>query len=117
MEERILEDKIRVLISEEETARRIRKVIGDSAPIIILTAYDWADIEDEAREAGVTGFCSKPLFLSELRNVLAKPFNKDVSKKSEEKTGPHDFGGKKVLLAEDNEMNRMIATAILIPPT
>ena len=95
-----------------ETARRIRKVIGDRAPIIILTAYDWADIEDEAKEAGVTGFCSKPLFLSELRSVLAKPFT-DTSEKSEEKTGSHHFDGKKVLLAEDNEMNQMIAVAIL----
>ena len=57
-----------------ETVRRIRKVIGDGTPIFILTAYDWADIEDEAREAGVTAFCSKPLFMSELRSVLAKPF-------------------------------------------
>ena len=54
-----------------ETVRRIRKLIGESKPIIILTAYDWADIEQEAREAGVTAFCSKPLFMSELRDVLA----------------------------------------------
>ena len=95
-----------------ETVRRIRKVIGDSDPIIIMTAYDWSDIEAEAIEAGVTGFCSKPLFMSELRNVLAKPFRiKKDEPKEEEKV--HDFSGKRVLLAEDNEMNQMIAVSIL----
>mgnify|MGYP002519194484 FL=1 len=54
-----------------ETVRRIRKLIGESKPIIILTTYDWSDIEQEARETGVTAFCSKPLFMSELRDVLA----------------------------------------------
>ena len=95
-----------------ETVRRIRKVIGDSAPIIILTAYDWADIEEEAREAGVTAFCSKPLFMSELRNVLAKPFM-TAGPAAKEQERRHDFSGKRVLLAEDNEMNQMIAEAIL----
>lgn len=60
-----------------ETVRRIRAIIGDSKPIIILTAYDWTDIEEEAREAGVTAFCSKPLFMSELREVLLKPFEEE----------------------------------------
>ena len=55
-----------------EVVRRIRSEIGDEVPIIILTAYDWSDIEDEAREAGVTAFCAKPLFLSELYDVLTK---------------------------------------------
>ena len=96
-----------------ETVRRIRRVIGDDAPIIILTAYDWADIEEEAREAGVTSFCSKPLFMSELRKVLAEPFetHQDISEEKTEKTW--NFTGKRVLLAEDNEMNQMIAQAIL----
>ncbi|MBQ3372657.1 MAG: response regulator [Oscillospiraceae bacterium] len=95
-----------------ETVRRIRKVIGDSAPIIILTAYDWADIEEEARAAGVTAFCSKPLFLSELKNVLAQPFRASGETKKEKDAAP-DFTGRKILLAEDNEMNQMIALAIL----
>ena len=56
-----------------ETVRRIRAVIGDETPIIILTAYDWADIEQEAKEAGVTAFVEKPIFMSELRKVLTKP--------------------------------------------
>ena len=95
-----------------ETVRRIREIVGDDAPIIILTAYDWSDIEDEAREAGVTAFCSKPLFMSELRSVLAKPF---LGEKPavEEATAAVDFTGKQILLAEDNELNQMIAVAIL----
>ena len=99
-----------------ETVRRIRKVIGDSAPIIILTAYDWADIEDEAREAGVTAFCSKPLFMSELRKVMAQPFmaeheESDKEKKEEEELP--DLSGHRVLLAEDNQLNQILAENIL----
>ncbi len=97
-----------------ETVRRIRRVIGDSAPIIILTAYDWADIEEEAREAGVTAFCSKPLFMSELRSVLAKPFmTTQEQPEQKQQEAASDFSGKRVLLAEDNELNQMIAEAIL----
>jgi len=99
-----------------ETVRRIRKVIGDDTPIIILTAYDWADIADEAKEAGVTAFCSKPLFMSELRNVLAQPFmaSQNIQDNNKEASvAMPDFTGKRVLLAEDNEMNQMIAMAIL----
>ena len=98
-----------------ETVRRIRKVIGDDTPIIILTAYDWADVEEEAKEAGVTAFCSKPLFMSELRNVLAKPFIacRDAQEKKNETSAIPDLSGKRILLAEDNEMNQMIAEAIL----
>ncbi len=98
-----------------ETARRIRRETGDGAAIIILTAYDWADIEEEAREAGVTAFCSKPLFMSELRGVLARPFAQSGDARASE-TPPvekPDFSGRRILLAEDNEMNRMIAEAIL----
>jgi len=93
-----------------ETVRRIRKLIGESKPIIILTAYDWADIEQEAREAGVTAFCSKPLFMSELRDVLSQPYR---VKKEETPASPYRFEGKKVLLVEDNLLNREIAQAIL----
>ena len=96
-----------------ETVRRIRRVIGDSAPIIILTAYDWADIEEEAKEAGVTAFCTKPLFMSELRNVLAQPFVKREEPQPEVREEKPDFSGRRMLLVEDNEMNQMIARAIL----
>ena len=99
-----------------ETVRRIRKIVGENTPIIILTAYDWADIEEEAKDAGVTSFCSKPLFMSELRNVLAQPFMepKDTKPEDKKETDEHfDFSGMRVLLAEDNELNQMIAEAIL----
>ncbi|MDD6274893.1 MAG: response regulator [Clostridiaceae bacterium] len=95
-----------------EVVRRIRRIIGDSHPIIILTAYDWSNIEDEAREAGVTCFCSKPLFLSELRDILTKPYTiKQQSAVSEEEQ--YGFSGKRLLLAEDNALNQEIAVEIL----
>lgn len=95
-----------------ELVRRIRKIIGDLTPVIILTAYDWTDIEQEAREAGVTAFCSKPLFLSELRNALAAPSCGDKEETTEEKEELR-FDGKKILLVEDNELNLEIAQTIL----
>ena len=95
-----------------ELARQIRSTVRDDAPIIILTAYDWGDIEEEARQAGVSSFCSKPIFLSELRSVLAAPFRTEHKEKAPEEKAV-DFTGHKILLAEDNEMNQMIAQAIL----
>ena len=95
-----------------EIVRQIRKVIGNRCPIIILTAYDWADIEDEARAAGVTAFCEKPLFLSELRRVLAEPFRAEPAAEPAQPTAA-DLKGKKLLLVEDNELNREIALEIL----
>ncbi|MBE6007239.1 MAG: response regulator [Sarcina sp.] len=95
-----------------EVTRRIRQIAGEEASIIILTAYDWADIEKEAAEAGVTAFCSKPIFMSELRNVLSAPSHAGENK-AEPEEKKVDLTGKKVLLAEDNEVNQMIAVAIL----
>ncbi len=95
-----------------ELVRRIRRIIGDMTPIIILTAYDWTDIEEEAKEAGVTAFCSKPIFFSELRGVLAAPYMNQEN--SDETAVPElRFDGKKILLVEDNELNQEIAQAIL----
>lgn len=93
-----------------EVVRRIRKVIGDSSPIIILTAYDWADVEEEAREAGVTAFCEKPLFMSELRDILSKPVEFVEKAPKREKVS---CAGKKILLVEDNALNQEIAVEIL----
>ena len=92
-----------------EAVRRIRRVIGDDRPIIILTAYDWSDIEAEAKEAGVTAFCEKPLFMSQLRNLLICP----VPKKETAEAKPISPNGKRILLVEDNALNREIAQTIL----
>ncbi|MBD5154175.1 MAG: response regulator [Oscillibacter sp.] len=95
-----------------ELTRRLRKVIGEDMPIIILTAYDWVDIEEEAKEAGVTAFCSKPIFFSELRAILAAPYAAQEQGPETVVSGP-DFSGKKILLVEDNELNQEIAQTIL----
>lgn len=97
-----------------ETARRIRNAVGEDSPIIILTAYDWADIEEEAREAGVTAFCAKPLFMSDLKSALLSAGNLEAKEKNEEAIWQtEDFRGKRVLLVEDIELNREIAEVIL----
>ena len=96
-----------------EVTRRIRKEMGDEVPVIILTAYDWSDIEEEAKEAGVTAFCSKPLFLSELRNCLLSIIHKDKEEKEDGGGQPVKFRAGRILLAEDVEMNQEIAAAIL----
>ena len=95
-----------------EVVRRIRGIIGEEKPIIILTAYDWSDIEEEAREAGVTAFCSKPIFLSELREILESPFTAQSAEKRVSEEEP-SFAGKKIFLVEDNELNQEIAVEIL----
>lgn len=95
-----------------EVVRRIRGIIGNEKPIIILTAYDWSDIEEEARKAGVTAFCSKPIFLSELRDILESPFTALVAGEAV-CGGRACFEGKKILLVEDNELNQEIAVEIL----
>ena len=96
-----------------EVTRRIRKEVGEDAPIIVLTAYDWADIEEEAKEAGVTAFCSKPLFLSELRSCLNSIVNGEEQKEELEAEKSTGLNAGRILLAEDNELNQEIATAIL----
>ena len=94
-----------------EVVRRIRRLIGSNTPIIILTAYDWADIEVEAKAAGVTAFCAKPLFMSELRRILAEPFlSAEPAEQTEKKA---DFAGKRLLVVEDNALNREIAVTML----
>ncbi len=100
-------------LSGVETARKIRSAVGEDAPIIILTAYDWSDIEEEAKAAGVTAFCAKPLFMSDLKSALLAA-NNLLDK--EEKTASWtlaDFSGKRILLVEDIELNREIAEVIL----
>ncbi len=94
-----------------ETTRRIRKIVGKEPKIIMLSAYDWGEIETEAREAGVTEFVSKPLFPSDVRRVLLKVSGEEP--KEQPKEEKPDFSGKRILLVEDNMMNREIATEYL----
>ena len=98
-----------------ELVRRIRSEIGEDVPIIILTAYDWSNIEKEAREAGVTAFCTKPIFVSTLRDTLISAINKeqDTVESTPIANTTDDFSGKRLLLVEDNELNREIAQEIL----
>ncbi|NBH72029.1 hybrid sensor histidine kinase/response regulator [Clostridiaceae bacterium] len=98
-----------------ETARKIRSVVGPDAPIIILTAYDWSDIEEEAKEAGITAFCAKPLFMSDLKAALLAANNIGGQKLPDKGAAwtQADFSGKRLLLVEDNELNREIAGIIL----
>ena len=97
-----------------EVSRQIRS-LGDDTPIIILTAYDWSDIEAEARAAGVTAFCAKPLFMSDIREALMNAIGLSQDK-PEDFILPKantNFRGKCILLVEDNELNSEIAAEIL----
>ena len=96
-----------------EVARRIRKETGEDVPIIVMTAYDWADIEEEAKEAGITAFCSKPLFLSELRGCLHSIVNEDDGQDAGASRKPEQSHSGRILLVEDNVLNQEIAQAIL----
>ena len=97
-----------------EVTRQIRS-LHDDTPIIILTAYDWSDIEVEAKAAGVTAFCAKPMFMSDLRETLMSALGQKPADAVQgllpEKNA--DFKGKHILLVEDNELNREIAQEIL----
>ena len=97
-----------------ETTRRIRRIVGDDASVIILTAYDWSDLSEEAKEAGVTAFVSKPMFPSDLTRVLNDCVGRrDEAEELEERGSDPRFAAKRILLTEDNELNREIATEIL----
>ena len=97
-----------------EVTRQIRS-LHDDTPIIILTAYDWSDIEVEAKAAGVTAFCSKPMFLSDLRETLMTALGQKQTDAAQELLPQKDadFKGRQILLVEDNELNREIAQEIL----
>ena len=97
-----------------EVTRQIRS-LGDDTPIIILTAYDWSDIEAEARAAGVTAFCAKPLFMSDIRETLMTAIGQSQSEPEDSvlPAAGSDFRGRCILLVEDNELNREIAVEIL----
>lgn len=99
-----------------ETTRRIREVVGPDVPIIIISAYDWNDIEDDARKAGADGFITKPLFKSRLLAAfteLPKSLKKINNSDDIEKFEKVDYSNKRILLVEDNQLNREIATEII----
>ena len=102
-------------MSGVETVRQIRRIVGNDSPIILMSAYDWSDIEEEARRAGVTGFVSKPLFASDLHSALEKSLGQTPETPEAPDPGPADesFVGKRILLAEDNDLNREIASELL----
>ncbi len=96
-----------------ETTREIRRRVGDAIPIFIISAYDWSDIEEEAREAGVHGFISKPLFKSNLYLELSQFAGGSVKETENTGNDSRQFAGKRILLAEDNDLNWEIAEELL----
>lgn len=96
------------------TAREMRKHLGEEVPILIISAYDWSEIEEEAAEAGVQGFIAKPLFKSNLFLGLKRYMLDESEKEEKEESDFHNsFAGKKILLAEDNDLNWEIAEDLL----
>lgn len=99
-----------------ETARRLHKRLGENIPILLISAYDWSEIEDEARAAGISGFISKPLFKSTLfyglRKFVGNGEQKEVVEKAPE-TEKESLEGKRILVAEDNDLNWEIAELLL----
>ena len=97
-----------------ETARRIRGIVGPDVTIIIITAYDWSAIEQEAKMAGVNLLMSKPMFKSSLVSAFTKALGEKEEQvcREEEKT-EYNFSGKRVLLAEDNAINTEVAVMLL----
>jgi len=91
-----------------ESVRRIRKIVGNDAFVIIMTANDWSDVEKEARQAGVNGFISKPLFPSDLQKTLRQLTGKAEPEQREKTEQFVSLKGKKVLMVDDNELNLKI---------
>lgn len=99
-----------------QVTKEIRRRIGPDVPIIIISAYDWSDIELEARAAGADAFISKPLFKSRLARVFHEMISGEDKSNTEtdiDDLKKADFSGKRILLAEDNELNTEIAVELL----
>ena len=95
------------------TLKEIRRYLGEATPILIISAYDWGDIEDEAKAAGAQGFISKPLFKSNLYLGLRHFAGVEEQEEEQPEKSLHEFAGKRILLAEDNDLNWEIAEEIL----
>ncbi|MBQ1941661.1 MAG: response regulator [Selenomonadaceae bacterium] len=102
-----------------ETARAIRLEAGTRVPIILISSYDWSDIEPEARTAGVNAFIGKPLFKSKLMRIFDEILHSTDNKLTENSSKPfeelakRDYSGCRALVAEDNELNLEIIKEIL----
>ena len=95
-----------------QAAREIRRNLGDEVPILLISAYDWSEFEAEAREAGISGFISKPLFKSTLYHALCQYM--DVGTEHEHTLNQNiDLSGRRILIAEDNELNWEVAKELL----
>jgi signal transduction histidine kinase/DNA-binding response OmpR family regulator len=95
-----------------ETIRRIRSEVGATTPILLVSAYDWSDIEDVAKEAGANGFVSKPLFRSKLYDTINTLLGTEA-KSVEPESDYSDLEGMSILIAEDNDINWEIISAML----
>lgn len=100
-------------MSGVELARRIREAVGNDVPILLVSAYDWSDVEDEARSAGVTGFVAKPLFMSTLSRALAPLATASGAGAASEARDESDLSGLRGLMAEDNDLNWEVASELL----
>ena len=95
-----------------ETIRRIRSEVGSDTAILLASAYDWSDIEDKAKEAGANGFVVKPLFRSKLYDKINSILGTEV-KSDEPENDYSDLQGMSILIAEDNDINWEIISAML----
>ena len=95
-----------------QVAKEIRRNLGDDVPILLISAYDWSEFEAEAREAGISGFISKPLFKSTLYHALRQYMDSETE---HDQTSDQDINlsGRRILLAEDNELNWEVASELL----
>ncbi len=95
-----------------EAARKIRESVGSQVPILLISAYDWSDLEDAAKDAGISGFISKPLFRSTLYEKLSEALGKAKSSAGQE-DDKSDIAGMRILVAEDNDINWEIISMLL----
>lgn len=95
-----------------QVAKEIRRNLGDEMPILLISAYDYSEFEEEAREAGINGFISKPLFKSTLYHALRQYM--DTQTENDQTLNSNiDLSGRRILLAEDNELNWEVASELL----
>lgn len=96
-----------------ETARQLKSILGEDVSLLLMSAYDWGDIEDEARAAGIKGFLTKPLFKSTLYYGLSHYADLDFVPDESAENSREDFTGYRLLVAEDSEINWEVAHELL----